>query len=330
MSDSRVEASVNNEWDPLTKVFVGNPANPINPSMSYPIEEYTGLDEAVREEWRATEGGRYDEQVGQLWTDVSRQEEDLARVMAEQGVEVARPVPLTVEQGQMAPIGNWQLYPRDPVLAVGPYIIDVFCRMPFRRKEVWGTRPAIWEQVANTTQRHLSMPDPAYGVDLADEDQPYLEGGDIFVMNEHVLVGHSGLASSYAGIEWLADFLKPHGIEVHTIELTKAWLHLDCIFATPREGLYMCTTEGLVDGINGLPEFLRDWELIETTYDEAKNLGCNGVNLAPGVTVLGAEHERIIGELTKRDVRCVTVPYEIMSTNGGGPRCSTHPLQRLS
>jgi glycine amidinotransferase len=138
--------------------------------------------------------------------------DNLATAMEEHGVDVVRNVPLALEQGEMVPVGNIPMYPRDPMVAVGPYIIDTFTRMEFRRKEPWGTRKAITEHVAASGQRHLSMPQPPYGVKNDGEAFPYLEGGDTFVMNDHVLVGHSGIGSSYAGIEWLRKFLEPEGM----------------------------------------------------------------------------------------------------------------------
>lgn len=331
MQASSSTATVNNEWDKLTKVFVGIPKHPVNPEVEYVLEEYEGLSDEVRKLWRKNVGKPYDELVPDLWDEVAEQEENLVKALKGEGVEVARPEVLNDTQREMYPIGNWQMYPRDPMLAVGPYIIDLFCRVPFRRKEVWGTRKAITQHVSKSGQRHVSMPQPPYGVDHGSEAYPYLEGGDIFVLNKDILVGHSGLASSHAGIEWLTRFLEPDGYRVHTIELTKEWLHLDCIFATPREGLFLCTPGGLVNGLKeGLPKFLHDWEMIETTKEEAKRLGCNGFNLEPGVTVIGSEHERVIDELDKKGVKCIILPYDKMSMNGGGPRCSVHPLQRVS
>ena len=322
------KTGVYNEWDKLTGIVVGNPYKPTLPTMNYVFKEYAGLSDTIKKEIVTHSGKRYDKRHPELWEKVTEQQEGLAKTIEKHGVTVHRVKPLSDEQIQADPVGYWPLYPRDPMLAVGPYLMQLYTRMPLHRKRLWTLGELLSKEAKRTGQRYLSMPEPARKVDLADETQPYLEGGDIFVLDKDILVGHSGLGSSYAGIDWLARFLEPDGYRVHTVELTKEWLHLDCVFATARKGLMMCTLEGVKGGRKGLPKFLNDWELIETTHKEAKTLGCNGVNLAPSVTVIGEEHDRIINELEKKNVQCVTVFYPDASTCGGGPRCSTHPLAR--
>ncbi|MEZ9924262.1 hypothetical protein [Vibrio breoganii] len=78
----------------------------------------------------------------------------------------------------------------------------------------------------------------------------------ILYLGKDILVGHAGIASSYAIIEWLQKHLGPKGYRIHTIELKKDWIHLDCIFSTPREGLAMCYLDGVIGGKAAFPEFM--------------------------------------------------------------------------
>ena len=240
---------VYNEWDKVTSMVVGDASHPVLPEMSYVIEEYAAISDEMKAEVIAYSGQRYDKLHPEIWEKITAQQDDLADIIEEEGIEVFRPNTLSDEQIQGCPVGNWQLYPRDPMLAVGPYLIELCSRTPFKRKEIWGIREALIEKASETGQRHISMPEPAREIDLVDERQPYLEGGDIFVMDKDIVIGHSGIATSYAGIEWLTRFLEPEGYRVHTVELTKEWLHLDCVFATPRRGLMMSTLERIKKGI---------------------------------------------------------------------------------
>eukprot|EP01067_Filipodium_phascolosomae_P004007 Filipodium_phascolosomae@DN2711_c1_g1_i1.p1 len=111
--------------------------------------------------------------------------------------------------------------------------------------------------------------------------------------------------------------------------MTIEWLHLDCVFMTPREGLAVCYLAGVKEGKKGFPAFMQSWTWIDATKAEAKAFGTNGVNLAPNKTVIGAEHTRIIAELKKHGVECLPTPFATSAGFSGGPRCATHPLSRL-
>ncbi len=86
----------------------------------------------------------------------------------------------------------------------------------------------------------------------------------------------------------------------------------------------MCFMQGLTRG--QLPKPIQDWEIIEATAEEAHSLGCNTICLE--LVVIGAEHQRLIGEIEKRRVRTIRVPFDQPSKLGGGIRCSKHPLLR--
>jgi N-dimethylarginine dimethylaminohydrolase len=108
---------------------------------------------------------------------------------------------------------------------------------------------------------------------------------------------------------------------VHTLELNPhsvgRWQHTDCIFATPREGLGVIVPEAIKGGLTGLPKFMRDWEFISATDEEAHHLGCNGMTIDHNVTVVGAEHTRLNEELDKHNVEVVPVQYDKVSARGG-------------
>ena len=319
---------VYNEWDKLQSVIVGTTEGFTFPKLDWVLDTYAGITDEIKEELRNHYGETF-EKLNQKQYSITKAEQDnLASIIEAEGIEVIRPtLPSNAEQ-QADHVGYTAMFERDNTLAVGDELIDTFCRVGARRK----THPFLYKQISKvverTGQNHISQPVPAIMADLPDETQPYLEGGDIFVLGKEILVGHAGIATSYAGIEWLQRHLAPKDYRVHTIELTQDWIHLDCIFSTPREGLAMCYFGGVKGGKAAFPDFMQNWTWLEAKKEEAKALGCNGVNLAPNRTIIGAEHTRIIKMLGDNGVECVTLPYANASAFGGGPRCSSHPLIR--
>ena len=292
------------------------------------MDTYAGITDEVKESLRKDYGKTFEKLDPKQYAITKAEQDNLASILAAEGIEVVRPTLPSNEERQANHVGYTAMFERDNTLAVGNEIINTFCRTGARRK----VHPFLHKQISKVSERtgqsHISQPVPALMADLSDETQPYLEGGDIFVLGKDILVGHAGIATSYAGIQWLQKHLAPKGYRVHTIELTQDWIHLDCIFSTPREGLAMCYLGGVKGGKAAFPEFVQNWTWLEAKKEEAKALGCNGVNLAPGRTMIGAEHTRIIKMLEDNGVECVTLPYANASMFGGGPRCSTHPLIR--
>ncbi|WP_163130633.1 arginine deiminase family protein [Agarivorans sp. Alg241-V36] len=319
---------VYNEWDQLKSIIVGTPEGFTFPKLDWVLDTYAGITDEVKAALRDHHGKTFEELDPAQYAVTKAEEDALAALLKSEGIEVIRPTMPSKAEQQAAHVGYTAMFERDNTLAVGDELINIFCRTGSRRKVHPFLHKQLTEVTQGTGQAHISQPVPALMAELSDEDQPYLEGGDIFVLGKDILVGHAGIASSYAGIEWLQKHLEPKGYRVHTIELTKDWIHLDCIFSTPREGLAMAYLGGVKGGKAAFPEFMQNWTWLEATKEEAKALGCNGVNIAPSRTIIGAEHTRIIEMLTENGVECVTLPYANVSAFGGGPRCSTHPLVR--
>lgn len=319
---------VYNEWDKLEAVIVGRTEGFAYPELDWVLESYQGISEEVKKSLRESAGKTFEEVAPEWYASSRDQQHALAEIMKQHGVKVVRPEIATAADAQFGVPGYSAMFERDNTLSIDDQVINTYCRTRGRRK----THPHLFEgvtaHVKETGQTHISMPQPSPTADLKDDAQPYIEGGDVFVLGKDILIGHAGIASSYAGIEWIRQHFEPKGYRIHTIEISNKFIHLDCIFMTPRSGLAVCHLDGVVGGRDGFPEFMKDWEFVNATYKEAKAMGCNGINLAPNKTVIGAEHIRIINELEKRGVECVKLPYADASAFGGGPRCSTHPLKR--
>lgn len=319
-----------NEFDRLREVFVGAYDFDVPmPASSYSVVQYMGrafADDMDRNAGKTLREAHQPELI-ELF---EREIESLVAVYEAQGVKVRRPRPLTAAENAFVQPGGLPIYARDPVLAIRDAVIDGAVMMPFRRKEVFSFRDDLDELVrADPNIRRLSVPQPiptALNRDVPEKPGPFLEGGDVFVLDDDVLVGHSGLASNTAGVTWLRGQFDE--LRFHQVRLQHHWLHLDCVLAVVRPGLAICHRDGFLDG---LPRPIADWEIIDATADEAHAMGCNTVCIGPNRVVIPREHTRLIDELLKRDVEIVgDFGFEGISRGGGGVRCATMPIRRAA
>eukprot|EP01067_Filipodium_phascolosomae_P004013 Filipodium_phascolosomae@DN2711_c1_g1_i18.p1 len=260
---------VRNEWDPLKAVIVGIADSAVCPDLDWVCENYAGITEGKKEMLKQDAGKKMADLDSAKWVETEKEANALAALLVKEGIEVIRPRPGTQEEMDAAPTGYMTFFERDPILAVGNEIIHIFCRCAFRRKSHATLFKQLSEYTKKSGQIYISQPMPSPGMPLQIEEEPYLEGGDIFVLGKDILVGHSGIASSTGGIQWLQQHLAPKGYTVHTVELTKDWLHLDCVFMTPREGLAVCYLGAVKEGKKGFPAFMQSWTWIEAQKAEA-------------------------------------------------------------
>jgi len=104
-------------------------------------------------------------------------------------------------------------------------------------------------------------------------------------------------------------------------------LHLDVVLSLPRPGLAIICREAFVDGI---PDFLNGWDLIDVSVEDTTRLACNGLVLDEKTYLCAEEHEHIAEALVKHGQTVHTLLYDTVSLWGGSFRCSHHPLIRES
>lgn len=152
-----------------------------------------------------------------------------------------------------------------------------------------------------------------------------LEGGDIAVTLDEVFVG-LGERTDERGYASLCDLLSGTR-KVTPIRLAAGVLHLDVAanLLSPDVGvLHRPSIAG------DLPESLREVEWIEVTDDEFAEQAANMLVLDRGTVMLDARHERLQNALAIRGFRCITVQLDEITKVGGGVRCMTLPLVRMS
>ncbi len=261
----------------------------------------------------------------------SGQIEGAVRFLERQGVKVHLPEPMS-EQNMKFPRGQnhgvmtgWL---RDPFVTIGNNVIELAPRSLFHRRQRFPIRH-ILASTMERGARYFAQPDS--GADDDNDGKPgwgYLEGGDIFVLGKKILVGHSGNASNPEGGRWLQHMLGPD-YSVEMVRIDRNFAHLDCVLMTPREGVAAICTAAMLDGV---PALLKDWDLIDIPFENAKvYLGCNNLVLDDRTVILpeGEPHDRLSDELRRRKFETIRLPYDAVYCVGGSFRCAHQPLIRL-
>ncbi len=253
-----------------------------------------------------------------------RQFEALAERVAQEGVTVHRPERLDgVYRTYLSPGAQGrQMFVRDPLVVVGDHLVEASPRPLARQRERLGLRGIVGRLVQQRGARWSAVPAGApNGV-----DGPYLEGGDVLLNGREVYVGMSGCASDLGGVDWLQSLLgEPY--RVIPVAMRSTVLHLEDVLALVRPGLLVHCPEKLVDG---LPMSLRRWDAIAVSPEEAAGLATGGLVLGPGRLVLDEGNARLAGELRRRGVDVVDLPFDGPIRLGGGLRAAHQPLLRES
>jgi len=326
---------VHHEWDSLKEVVVGYPFFKIGKSIPRQTlnDLPTGTYEWAMELCRRHHGKTLTDAEPKLQEQIVRQIDGAISILRKHGVKVHQVKPWEPEEESYLSHlidGGVLMFPRDPMVVIGDVFIETATLLPPRRKERFPIRRTLGERLDSV--KVLSMPEPLPIWNNEKEkapagNQPFLEGGDTFVMGRDIYVGNSGNASSTLGIQWLQKALGPE-YRVHEVPLSRGFLHLDCALATPRRGLALVCREAFVQG---LPEFLRDWEIIDVSYEDAKErLGCNGLILDDKTILIAEELPHLADGLTKAGQTVMTTPFSAVYKFGGAFRCWHHPLIRDS
>jgi N-dimethylarginine dimethylaminohydrolase len=310
------------EWGKLREVVIG-----LSPAEDFVVfrEESMRWQRPEDAEFSREHAGRRLVDIDPEWAHrIERQVDDLAALVAREGVTVHRPERLRgAERTFLASNGEGaQLFPRDGMIVIGEHVIDASLRLLCRQRERYGLRPTIQRMVGERGARWSSVPlgSPAC------VDGPFLEGSDTLLNGHQVYVGMSGCASDMAGIDWLQALLGG-AYRVIPVALRSNVQHLDCALALVKPGLLIWCAEMLVDG---LPTSLRDWEAIAVSREEASRFAADGLVLEEGRVIGGADNARVIGELRKRKIDVIPVPFDGPIRAGGGLRSAHHPLWRES
>ena len=330
-SMARKDILVNHEWGKLKEVVVGVPNARLPSKLAEAPKRF--LSEASIDFIEKNAGKRLEDCAAELNSKFVEQVNGIIKILKDRGVVVHQVKKLLPsEEAFLSELNDtvMQTFPRDPMLVIGNHFIETAMFEPNRRRERFAIRRTVGDRLAASNARVVSMPEPEPFP--ADKDGkygpgPFLEGGDVLLVGRDIYVGNTGNASNAAGIRWLQNMLGD-GYRVHEVPLSNHFLHLDCVLALPRPGLAVICKEAFVEGI---PEFLKDWKLIEVSAEDAeKKLGCNGLVLDEKTIIIGDDMPDLAKALRAEGLEVITTPIDGIYWQGGGFRCWHHPLVRES
>jgi len=201
----------------------------------------------------------------------------------------------------------FQFNVRDAAMVIGSRLILARMARPVRKSE-----PAAFEAAMGAES-------------VATIPAGQLEGGDIAVTPDEVFVG-LGERTDETGYASLRNLLCGTR-KVTPIRLGAGVLHLDVALNLLSPDVGVLHRPSIVDP---LPKSLRALEWIEVTDDEFAEQAANMLVLEQGTVMLDARHERLQDTLATQGFRCIAVQLDEITKVGGGVRCMTLPLVRVS
>lgn len=238
--------------------------------------------------------GRYD------YVKVREQQRAFALLLGTYGVTVIWATPLG------APVS--QHYTRDPSFAIDDTVYVARPRRAARRAEIPGLREVL---------PRMSK--------VAWLDAGTIEGGDVIVDTDHVIVG-LGEETDLAGVDALKYRLGHTGRSVVVLELTRGGaIHTDTLFNVVGPGL----------GIVHRPSFTQPslrwldahYDLIEIDEAQRRGLSANTFSIDPKTVVI-RDDPRLAAALQAKGVTVIVQEYSEVMRLPGSYRCTTMPVRR--
>lgn len=272
--------------------------------------------------------------IAALYPDMQKkwenEKQEMEALLTAYDIEVLHPRLLTDEEKQLGiQTGNGyaNFFSRDPFFTLGNFIIEGNLRFPHRRLEILPIREILIAESKASEALYLATPQPDISLGEKSEVGPFLEGGDILIYGKQIFVGYSGLASNFAGIQWLQSLVQHWGYKIIPVRLHPDILHLDCALSLVREGLMIYCKDAFLDGI---PAELAGWDKIEISLKEASLLMANGLPINESVYVTDASFTHLIEQLKGYQIKVETLDYQISRLFGGSFRCTTQALLRTN
>ncbi|WP_155590813.1 dimethylarginine dimethylaminohydrolase family protein [Lysinibacillus cavernae] len=317
---------VQSEFAPLKRVVMAQS------EFAFPATEDQTDDDFLTEETLAlyeganTLGKNFKEVFPERQQQWELERANLKKVLEKYGVEVQVPRLLTNYEKELGKEDGYSnFFVRDPFFTIGHFLIEGSLRFPHRRNEILPVRNILAQEANENQCFYVSIPKPDIGEGQDCEAGPFLEGGDVLVLDKTIFVGNSGLASNKNGVQWLRNLASNVDYIVVEVPLHPTILHLDCALSLVREGLMIVCEEALV---NGIPEQLKDWDKIHVSLEDAARLATNGLPVNEHVYITDEEFKWIGDQLEQRGITVEYVNFNISRSFGGSFRCSTQPLLR--
>ncbi|MGN1045123.1 MAG: hypothetical protein ACI4Q9_04120 [Candidatus Methanomethylophilaceae archaeon] len=309
-----------------------------NPKASVCISnEYGTLREAVV----GIGSGMYGNGIG--WDDgdadtrasafFDRENEELASVLKGCGVDVVRPGRLSKDDIESlygkgaADAGYNQAFPRDNVFIVANDLIEFELRDASRKTDIAGLYGILQNKSKDPEVCWYST--PHCPLRITPDDYPMLNGRDFIYLDNRILIGQSrerDIGTNSEGFRWMRNTFAFH--DVTAVFLKNGLTDLGQAMSVPRPGLAIVCR----DGIEDLPSFMKDWDMIDITPEEALSFAAEGIAVSDSEYITGVSEEfdngHVISELEKRGIKVHKIDFPAHMSFGGSVRAAVLPLRR--
>jgi glycine amidinotransferase len=289
--------------------------------------------------------------------------DNLARVLAERGVEVSRPDtidwkrPIRTPHFE-SPTQYCATCPRDVLATVGNIVVEASMSRRDRYFEVHSVRSIVrklWRDDPNMLWKAApkpSMEDDMYKPTWWDytleeryarmhmydfaitNEEPIFDAADIMRCGRDLFVQLSATCNN-AGIDWLRRELRPHGMRVHRVRFPYdlAPSHLDCTFVPLKPGLVLTNPERPILEEDAALFKANGWRFIDAPQpnnpsrpwasQSSKWLSMNVLSISP-TCIVAEEQETALHELLESEgFEVIKVPFRAVYEFGGGLHCAT-------
>ncbi|MBO5669794.1 MAG: hypothetical protein J6R75_05460 [Candidatus Methanomethylophilaceae archaeon] len=275
-----------------------------------------------------------DDLNGIVASDILEKENDsLVSILESADVKVQRPRRLTKDDIEnMYGVGSTdkgynQAFPRDNVAIVANDLIEFELNDDSRKTDIAGLYDILQERSKDSNICWYST--PHCRLKGTPDNYPALNGRDFVYLDDRMLFALSegnDIGTNSEGFRWMRNTFAFH--DVMAVTLRNGLRYLGQAISVPRPGLAIVC----MDGIVALPSFMKEWDIIEISLDEAKAFAADGLSIDEKEYVIGVSEEndnsRIVAELEKRGIKVHKIPFAAHMSLGGSVRSAVLPLRR--
>lgn len=219
--------------------------------------------------------------------------------------------------------GCMQMFAAEPLWVVGRLVFENQWGADVSRAQVMAVRDHHQPYIdADSEVIYVNAPT------TSPENLDYIyEGGDVLNLGDgNVIVATSHSSTNRRGAEWVARILRLDGYKPHLIDLPNIGIHhLFAVMCVAGPGIAIACRDSFP---NGVPEPMKDWDIIWATREEARLTGPCGTMINPKTIIMPAETPRLNEEVAKRGITPETVPLRAHAMFAGGNRCMTSVIRR--
>lgn len=316
---------VEHEWDTLDSVILGSPKLLSVPQIHKSVLGYGYI--VDNEKVMKNEVGKPIQQVKPfLYESINQESDGISKNLKEKNISVTRLNPEVLDVAELQYMkyiqqGHNFMFPKDAVIVIGNTVIECAQRVPMRDKERFIVRkifkPLLKE---DSSIKYIAVPIPS---PTFPDKGLYLEGSDVLVDGHNIYVGHSGRGTSSTGILWLQSVLGAN-YKVYRIDIN-GFVHLNSVMTLIRPNLGVKVSGAIT---SELPKPLKNWEFIEVSPEDAKKYATSILVVGPNKVLVDERFESLISQLRSKEVDVTSVPFENISSFGGGLGSFYSPIRR--